>query len=999
MKLKKYSRLICGVAVSALFAACGGGNNVGDLSKTTTSQQLLTPIAEQNSTGKSLKVSGVTANLHSIAKGNGVYVAVGDSGTILTSADGSKWNSVSSGVTVNLHSIAYHKYKSLFYAVGDNSTVLSSSDGITWTQYKSLNPPEDLYSILSIKNHLVIGAESSTVYEIDTDARNVVSFWTNIVDNTKLVSSTYGKGMMALGGRDGSILYKSESDWSSAWTRVAKFSGMSINALSYESADKWFLAGTSTGKVIQAESINAWNLPVPASDSSINSIILDAQSNYFLAVGGSSGNSMMVISNDYNDWNKQVLPVSNVQLNDVKCFDNNDCFIVGDNGTILSGLNRDSSSKLPIWKQSGVDEVPPTVLLNTPENGARDISITPTIQIQFSEPVYNVSTSNVSLHVNSPTGPAVALDSVLGNEDNLYTINPSNPLSEDTEYYVVIGNGITDIGGNALLATNFAFTTGDFTAPSVTSFTPMNGAVNQSTSPGIVFTLSELISQELLTPSNIILRTKAGAVVSGYSISYNPDTKTVTVNLNGNVLIENTTYQLVLNQVNIKDNGGNQLGTNANYVLTTFTTGEFNAPVLSSIIPANGASSFSPGSRIVLNFSEPMNTSTVNTTSIKLKKNYNGSYVNLIYPIFSDDKQTASFAVESPSSLTNESSFSIIMNESMVKDSSGKAVGTNAAKVVSNFMGSPASLTVDGSPLIITGAKVITVKMMGWQAGNVIPTAATFSFKNESGATVSTFTTTACAFPKVNSQGQSTCTSTITPTTIGNYTMTVTSGYYSVIVPVKVTTTFKTQSYYDDGHVNYGPGTSILSAVFGQKVPVDTVISFTSSAPNIIGLVSPTCTISAGSPSCSVYISGVAGSGQSTLGASFSDPSGKALTPFITSSSLTVKTSAVIPSISFGNLDSNSNDNTQFNTYVYVSSPQINSYAITLLTTNDDYNQYCYVWSGGGWSNTGTCTMGAGQTACLFTLRVEHSGANNIFGTIRASSNYKYNSATYNVTY
>lgn len=74
--------------------------------------------------------SGVTNNLYSITYGNSQFVAVGDSGTILTSADGQKWSKQNSGTTCLFSSVVYGN--SRFVAVGDSGMIMNSVDGLTW---------------------------------------------------------------------------------------------------------------------------------------------------------------------------------------------------------------------------------------------------------------------------------------------------------------------------------------------------------------------------------------------------------------------------------------------------------------------------------------------------------------------------------------------------------------------------------------------------------------------------------------------------------------------------------------------------------------------------------------------------------------------------------------------------------------------------------------------------------------------------------------------------
>jgi hypothetical protein len=62
-------------------------------------------------------------------------VAVGVSGSILTSSDATTWTSRTSGTTVGFTGFDYGN--SIFVAVGYSGLILTSTDGITWTSRTS----------------------------------------------------------------------------------------------------------------------------------------------------------------------------------------------------------------------------------------------------------------------------------------------------------------------------------------------------------------------------------------------------------------------------------------------------------------------------------------------------------------------------------------------------------------------------------------------------------------------------------------------------------------------------------------------------------------------------------------------------------------------------------------------------------------------------------------------------------------------------------------------
>ena len=91
-----------------------------------------TPSAVQGGTWTQ-PTSGVSVNLEGIASdGSGTVVAVGLSGTVIRSADhGATWSGETSGTTEHLRGIAYGS--STWVAVGDSGTIITSTDGSSWS--------------------------------------------------------------------------------------------------------------------------------------------------------------------------------------------------------------------------------------------------------------------------------------------------------------------------------------------------------------------------------------------------------------------------------------------------------------------------------------------------------------------------------------------------------------------------------------------------------------------------------------------------------------------------------------------------------------------------------------------------------------------------------------------------------------------------------------------------------------------------------------------------
>jgi photosystem II stability/assembly factor-like uncharacterized protein len=70
------------------------------------------------------QTSPTSNSLYGVTYGNNIFVAVGSSGTILTSPDGVTWTQQTSGTSRRLNGVTYGN--NIFVAVGDISTILTS---------------------------------------------------------------------------------------------------------------------------------------------------------------------------------------------------------------------------------------------------------------------------------------------------------------------------------------------------------------------------------------------------------------------------------------------------------------------------------------------------------------------------------------------------------------------------------------------------------------------------------------------------------------------------------------------------------------------------------------------------------------------------------------------------------------------------------------------------------------------------------------------------------
>jgi len=187
------------------------------------------------------RTSGTTNNLYGVTYGGGLVLTVGDNGTILTSSDGSTWTSRTSGITDNLYGVTYGG--GLFVTVGYNGTILTSSDGTTWAntsankrttlRYFSKPDAPHLYGVTYGDGLFVTVGGNATVFTSSdgtTWTENGQKLRSNWVDGQYFKAVTYRKKLFVLVGRKGKIMNSPDGI---TWKKRKAGTGMSLMGVTY----------------------------------------------------------------------------------------------------------------------------------------------------------------------------------------------------------------------------------------------------------------------------------------------------------------------------------------------------------------------------------------------------------------------------------------------------------------------------------------------------------------------------------------------------------------------------------------------------------------------------------------------------------------------------------------------------------------------------------------------------------------------------------------------
>ena len=285
--------------------------------------------------------SGTTKGLRGVTYGNSTFVAVGDEGTILTSADGVIWTTKASGDTAHLRGVTYGN--STFVAVDDGGTILTSADGVIWTTRASDIAWELSGVTYGNSTFVAVGAPDQEGYGyfgdgIFTSADGVT--WTAAEDSfdDSLQAVTYGNStFVAVGWWYGSIITSPDGV---TWTSRSYDTDDMLFGVAY--GNSTFVAAGNWGKIITSPDGVTWTYR--SSGTSHDFYGVTYGNSTFVAVGKSLSHGEIRTSADGVTWKKRVSGTAN-GLHAVT-YGNSTFVSVGDDGTILQSGSTKCNAKV-----------------------------------------------------------------------------------------------------------------------------------------------------------------------------------------------------------------------------------------------------------------------------------------------------------------------------------------------------------------------------------------------------------------------------------------------------------------------------------------------------------------------------------------------------------------------------------------------------------------------------------------------------------------------------
>jgi hypothetical protein len=297
-------------------------------------------IFAQTWTFKNPLPTGNTIN--GMASNGSLVVGVGQCGAIITSSNGTSWNSAASPTTRNLRAIAYTG--SLFIAVGDNGTVLTSGNGTAWTPATS-NTSADLLCVAAglAPGKIAAGGIGGAVI---TSSDGVS--WTAATSGTTadLFACTVGGTTAVMTGGNGAIITSTNA---TAWTNRNSGTSADLFAVAYNGSRFCAVGGGGTALVSADGAV--WSAAAVPSSEHLYGICGKGDT---LIAAGANG-TIAVSANGLATWNLRASGLTR----DFRCVVNSAAGIIaaGCAGIIVRGASSVAFTRIGAYAANDINGI------------------------------------------------------------------------------------------------------------------------------------------------------------------------------------------------------------------------------------------------------------------------------------------------------------------------------------------------------------------------------------------------------------------------------------------------------------------------------------------------------------------------------------------------------------------------------------------------------------------------------------------------------------------
>ncbi|OYT16058.1 MAG: hypothetical protein B7C24_09770 [Bacteroidetes bacterium 4572_77] len=202
----------------------------------------------------------------------------------------------------------------------------------------------------------------------------------------------------------------------------------------------------------------------------------------------------------------------------------------------------------------------PAISILSPADNAIGVAVNADLVLTFDEDVV-LGSGNVVLY-DSEDNIVETFDvtSDVSISNATVTINPSNDLSNETDYYVQIANTcFKDLAGNAFVGisdkTTWSFKTIDITNPTISTLSPTDDAISVAVNADLVLTFDEDV---VAGSGNVVLYDSEDNIVETFDVTSDVSISNATVTINPSIyLIDETDYYVQIGNTCFEDLAGN----------------------------------------------------------------------------------------------------------------------------------------------------------------------------------------------------------------------------------------------------------------------------------------------------------------------------------------------------------------------------------------------------------------------------------------------------------
>ncbi|MGM0606986.1 MAG: Ig-like domain-containing protein [Candidatus Muiribacteriota bacterium] len=291
----------------------------------------------------------------------------------------------------------------------------------------------------------------------------------------------------------------------------------------------------------------------------------------------------------------------------------------------VNGNNLDKFYEWAFVTEPLPDKTPPKIVEIHPEDKEEDLSEDVVIKARFSEEIRTESLNKFTVRI-SDGKDYIKTDITYDSDKNIAFISPVKDLQKNTQYRVILGPAISDLGGNFMdEELEFSFWVGsppNITPPVILSVSPRENAPVYTKKPVVSVTFNEEMDTQTLSPFNFGLLKEDGTPVKGV-VEYSEINHRAIYNYHEE-LEYGKIYKVFVSE-RVEDIAGNKYGNNISWEFI-ISHPEETLPEVKASFPYMTKTNFPVTSDIIVQFNKDMNPVSFNSFTISLSDNKNFYY-------------------------------------------------------------------------------------------------------------------------------------------------------------------------------------------------------------------------------------------------------------------------------------------------------------------------------------------------------------------------------------